>query len=113
VAWAVEAVAADLGADYGVAVVVDDLGHLEANASADELAVAPATDLVAAAELAAPVVDDTIDGEAVEEGLGVVGVGRSECGGDRLGDLVVFGISVKETTRSAASPVACPPRRSA
>jgi hypothetical protein len=73
-AGAVEAVAADLGQDHGFVAVVRDGSDVERDTLADELAVAPRSDLGRSRELSAPVVDDAVIDERREEGIGVIRV---------------------------------------
>ena len=55
---------------------------LQGDPDADELGVAPAADRGGTGELATPVVDHAALGEALEERVGVVGVGGGERGAD-------------------------------
>ena len=75
VARAVESVPADLCRHDGLVGLQADFAHVQAHLHADELSVAPVSDRVGALELAAPVVDRSVRGEAAQERVGVVGVG--------------------------------------
>jgi hypothetical protein len=63
VAGPVEALTADLGGDHGRTVALVELGDVELDGDADELAVAPAADRRRTVELAAAVVDHRIRGQ--------------------------------------------------
>jgi len=64
VARAIEAVATYLGRDAGLVAALIDRGYRKGVGDTDELGVAPFPDRSAAAELAAPVVDQPALGEA-------------------------------------------------
>ena len=84
------------------AVLLLDGGDVERDVRTDELAVAPAPDLVRPAELAAPVVDNPVGRKAGEERGGVVCVGRVDGRGNGLGKVGHVMSPVASGTRTAS-----------